>query len=189
MRKMPLLQVFLAAAVVLAIGAGTALLVHSQTGKSHRALSAAAGHAAITSTSSRARDLLAAPTCAPEVGPVATTVSISTQATPPYFSHRCYYAPANQAFIIHFSNPVFQLKDSSPTSATLVISHSEDPYMAPVPGRPGWATSSSAKAIFVGTPVKAPETGVFSVPALSAGTYDLQIMEQTTEAIATLVVQ
>ena len=120
---------------------------------------------------------------------MSATVSIHMQATPPYFSDRCYYAPANQAFTIKFSNPVSQLKDNSPTSATLVISHSDDPYMVPVPGRPGWATSSSAKAVFVGTPVKAPETGMFSVPALPAGTYDLQIMEQTTEAIATLVVQ
>ncbi len=162
------------------------ILVHSQTQKPHESLSAAANAA---SSSTRARHLLAARTCAPEVGPMSATVSIHMQATPPYFSDRCYYAPANQAFTIKFFNPVSQLKDNSPTSATLVISHSDDPYMVPVPGRPGWATSSSAKAVFVGTPVKAPETGMFSVPALPAGTYDLQIMEQTTEAIATLVVQ
>ncbi len=50
---------------------------------------------------------------------MSATVSIHMQATPPYFSDRCYYAPANQAFTIKFSNPVLQLKDNSPTSATL----------------------------------------------------------------------
>lgn len=46
---------------------------------------------------------------------------------------------------------------------------SHDPAIAPVPGRPGWFPGSTERAVFVGPPVTAPDTAVFTVPALAQG--------------------
>ncbi len=120
---------------------------------------------------------------------MSATVSINVNNASPYFTQNCYYAPANQAFTIQFGNTIYTTSDNSPVSLTLVISPNQNPYKAPVSGRPGWYISSSANASFIAPTVTAPNTGTFSVPALSAGTYDLQIDEMGLDAIATLVVQ
>ena len=51
------------------------------------------------------------------------------------------------------------------------------------------ATIDESRAIFVGAPVLAPQTGIMSVPPLSAGTYVLQVLEMPTNFMATLVIQ
>ena len=174
---------FITIAATIVIGVMVAL-VWPSTANSH-----AASHGRVTSTSSGTRALADAPTCAPEAGSVSTTISINVKSAGPYFTQSCYYAPANQAFTIQFGNTIYAASDNSPTSLTLVISPSQNPYRVPVSGRPGWFTSSSANASFIAPSVTAPNTGTFSVQALSAGTYSLQLDEMGLDGIATLVVQ
>jgi hypothetical protein len=72
---------------------------------------------------------------------------------------------------------MFTVKGNQSLQATVVISPSDDPAIAPVPGRPGWYTGSTERAVFVAPPVTAPDTGVVTVPALAVGTYAMQLME------------
>jgi hypothetical protein len=174
---------FLTIAATIALGVMVALLLPS-TVKSH-----AASHGRASSIGGGTRALADAPTCAPKAGPVSATISIDVNNVSPYFTQSCYYAPANQAFTIQFANTIYTTSGNSPTSLTLVISPSQNPYRVPVSGRPGWYISSSANASFIAPSVAAPNTGTFSVQALSAGTYDLQIDEMGLDGIATLVVQ
>ncbi|HEX9358762.1 MAG TPA: hypothetical protein VF933_33740, partial [Streptosporangiaceae bacterium] len=60
---------------------------------------------------------------------------------------------------------------------TLLISPSDNPAIAPVPGRSGFGIIDPGHASFVAPRVTAPGTGVFTVSALAAGTYFMQIME------------
>lgn len=182
MLRMPKPWAFLVIATTIALGVTVALLLPS-TPRSH-----AASNGRISSSRIAAAHVNA-PMCAPEGSPVSATVSISLNNTGPYFTQDCYYAPANQPFTIVFANTIFTLADNAATSLTLVISPSQNPYRVPVAGRPGWSISSGANASFISPSVTAPKTGIFSVPALSAGTYDLQIDEMGLDAIATLVVQ
>jgi hypothetical protein len=125
-----------------------------------------------------------------KTGLVSATVSVTLQATRPYFAQDRYFAPADEAFTLKITNSVFTLKDRKPLRAVLVISPSHDPAIAPVPGRPGWFVGSTERASFVAEPVTAPETKAFTVPALTAGTYIMQIMEGFgLESGATLIVQ
>jgi hypothetical protein len=172
---------FLTIAATVALGVMVALLLPS-TAKSHAA-------SQVISIGGGTRALADAPTCAPKAGPVSATISMNVNNAGPYFTQSCYYAPANQAFTIQFANTIYTTSDNSPTSLTLVISPSQNPYRVPVSGRPGWYISSSANASFIAPSVTAPDTGTFSVQALSAGTYDLQIDEMGLDGIATLVVQ
>lgn len=121
---------------------------------------------------------------------MSATVSVTLQAARPYFAQDRYFAPAGEAFTLEITNSVFTLKDKKPLRATLVISPSHDPAIAPVPGRPGWFVGSTEHASFVSSPVTAPTTETFTVPALTAGTYIMQIMEGFgMKAGATLIVQ
>jgi hypothetical protein len=124
-----------------------------------------------------------------KAGLMSATVSVILQATHPSFTQSRYDAPAGQAFTLKITNSMFTLRDQKPVRATLLISPSHDPAVAPVPGRPGWSTSSTERACFVASPVTAPETGVFAVPPLAAGTYVMQLMEGGLEPSATLIVQ
>lgn len=178
------LVVTLAVAAVLV---GLVLARYLPSGPRHTILRAAQS-AAKSVTKSAPRDLPSAPVCAPENGPVSTSVSITMSTANDSFSNSCYYAPANQSFTIQFDNPIRALGDDSPVSLTLLISPSQDPAVTPVSGNPDMSELSTANASFVGTPVAA-STGQFSVPALSAGTYDLQVEELSINVIATLVVQ
>jgi hypothetical protein len=120
---------------------------------------------------------------------MSATVSVTLRAARPSFTQSRYDAPAGQAFTLKITNSMFTLKDHKPVRATLLISPSDDPAVAPVPGRPGWSTGSTERACFVASPVTAPETGVFTVPPLAAGTYVMQLMEGGLESSATLIVQ
>jgi hypothetical protein len=119
---------------------------------------------------------------------VSAIVSVTLQATPPYFAEGRYRAPAGEAFTLKITNSMFTLKDHKPLQATVIISPSRDPAIAPVPGRPGWFTGSTERAAFVAAPVTAPDTAVFTVPALTAGTYIMQMMEGGGREGATLIV-
>jgi hypothetical protein len=86
------------------------------------------------------------------------------------------------------TNSMFALGDNEPIQATVVISPSHDPAIAPVPGRPGWFTGSTERAVFVAPPVTAPDTAVITVPALAAGTYVMQLRDGGLGEDATLMV-
>jgi hypothetical protein len=120
---------------------------------------------------------------------MSATVPVTLRATGPYFDQGRYDAPAGQAFTLKITNSMFTLMDKKPLRATLLISPSHDPAIAPVPGRPGWSAGSTERASFVASPVTAPETGVFTVPPLVAGTYLMQLMEGGLESSATLIVR
>lgn len=131
-----------------------------------------------------------APSCAPLTGPVPTTISIGTSTTPgDSFDRSCYYAPAGQQLSISFTNSIYARATNAPTTMTLLISPSQKPAIASVPDRPMFSTIDTSKAVFTGILVVAPATVVMSVPALPAGSYDLQILEMPTTFISTLVVQ
>jgi hypothetical protein len=117
------------------------------------------------------------------------TVSVILTATLPFFDQGRYHAPADEPFTLKITNSMFTLGSSKPLRAKLVISPNDDPAVAPVPGRPGWSTGSTERASFVAAPVTAPETAVFTVPALTEGTYAMQIMGFGLESAATLIVQ
>jgi hypothetical protein len=120
---------------------------------------------------------------------VSATVFVTLQGASPYFAEDQYCAPAGEAFTLKITNSMFTLGDRKPVEVTVVISPADDPAIAPVPGRPGWFTGSTERASFLSAPVTAPHTGVFTVPALAAGTYLMQIMDFGPESSATLIVQ
>ena len=130
-----------------------------------------------------------APTCGPATGPISSTVSITMSTTNDSFSQSCYYAPANQPFTISFTNPIFTLNGNQPVRITLIISPSGDPAIVPDPAYPESAYGDMTKASFVSSPVTAPDTGVFSVPSLPAGSYVIQTNLRPLIVIATLVLQ
>lgn len=182
MLRMSSPRAFLTIAATIGLGVIVALLWPSTAGSHATSQGRAASRGGT-------RALLDAPTCAMKAGPVSATITISLNNASPYFTQSCYYAPANQAFTVQLSNTIHTSADNSPMSLTLVISPSQNPYRAPVSGRSGWYIASTENASYIAPPVTAPTTGVFSVPALSAGTYDLQIDELGLDAIATLVIQ
>lgn len=190
------------AQILAAIAAGAVICVGAliiASAHAHNAIAAdrfgavaAASHAGRSSdiTSGRAsRALVSAPSCAPITGPVSSTVSITMSTANDSFSQSCYYAPANKPFTIDFTNPIFALGDNSPVTLNLIISPSNSPAFVPDPGYPGSADGSTANASFVSPPVTAPNTGAFSVPALPAGTYDVQTLIDEPNVTAILVVQ
>ena len=120
---------------------------------------------------------------------MSATVAVTLQAAHPSFTQSRYDAPAGHPFTLKVTNSRFTLGDHQPVRATLLISPSHDPAIAPVPGRPGWSTGSTARASFVAPPLSAPETGVFTVAPLAAGTYVMQLMEDGLGSSATLIVQ
>jgi hypothetical protein len=148
-----------------------------------------AGAASPTVSDSPSPVLSNAPKCPPAVGPISSTVSITMSTTNDSFSQSCYYAPATQPFTIDFTNPIFTLNGNQPVSISFIISPSDNPAIVPDPTYPGAAHGSTADASFVSSPVTAPDTGTFSVPALKAGTYVVQASHRPLDVIATLVVQ
>lgn len=137
---------------------------------------------------SKHRRLKDAPTCGPASGQIPAVIQMTLSTDTSSFSQDCYYAPANQTFTIDFTNSIVGTGDGSDVTLTLVISPSQDPAIEPVSGQPGVYAGSTASAVFVGSPVTAPQSVELSVPALSPGTYDLQFLESF-QPIATLVVQ
>lgn len=119
---------------------------------------------------------------------VSATVSVTLQPAHPYFARSGYHAPAGEAFTLKITNSMSTVRGNKPIQATVVISPSHDPAIAAVPGRPGWFTGSTERAVFVAPPVTAPDTAVFTVPALAAGTYVMQLMEGGLGEDATLIV-
>jgi len=130
----------------------------------------------------------AAPRCAAAAGPPAAVLTVATRPGQAYFQRRCYYAPAGRAFTIRFTNSLFAVAGHRPTSLTLLISPGKDPAVARAGSTPGMYTVTPARAVFEGSPVRAPGTAVLSVPALTAGAYDLQILQLPGTSIATLIV-
>lgn len=125
------------------------------------------------------------PVCPPPTGTLPATVDIST--TGSNFTESCYYAAADQALTIDFTSSVVAEATNVSVPLTLLISPSQNPAVTPIPGTP-MGIGNESNAVFVGTPVSAPNTVALSVPALTAGTYDLQVL-QLQNFIATLVVQ
>ncbi len=103
------------------------------------------------------------------------------------FDRDAYAAPAGETFAIEITNSAWTLSDQ-PLSATVLISPSSDPARAPVPGRPGFGTCITSKAVFVAPTVSAPHTRTFSVQPLSPGDYVLQLSEGWCHQDAALVV-
>ena len=173
--------------LVLAVGCGTASAFHSRP-------PGAAGDSASPKNHTGANALPVrgvipvVPTCPPITGSQPTTISIST-GPGGSFAQSCYYAAAGQQLVINFTNSVVAQVSKAPTSLTLLISPSQDPAISSVPGNPMFGTIDESKAVFVGSPVVAPQTGIMSVPPLSAGTYVLQALEMPMNFMATLVVQ
>lgn len=193
-------RVALAIAAVLTLGTGAAVFALSQAGglqpAAHAAaVSAAAGRAAThglndSSSGSRVRGALAASACPTKAGPMPASISMTAKSTPPYFTQDCYYAPAGQAFTLTISNSVFDTGDKLPTQVRVIISPSQHPAMWEDPARPGMSYGSTENAVFVGTTVTAPDSKAFTVPALAAGTYLIQNMEEAgVEDTVTLIVQ
>jgi hypothetical protein len=177
------LTVSLSVVVALAVGLGVALLLHSRSQDPQRATLSANSHSAART------EIGSSPTCPPATGPLPTMISIAAGTAGDTFDRSCYYAAARQPLTIRFTNSIYASLSNAPTSLTLLISPSEDPAIAPVPGSPMFSTIDGSKAVFTGVPVIAPQAGVMSVPALPAGNYDLQILEMPTNFLATLVVQ
>ncbi len=122
-------------------------------------------------------------------GPVPATVSVTLQAGRPHFARSRYHAPAGQAFTLKITHSLFSTT-GKPLWVTLLISPSDNPAIAPVPGRPGFGIIDPGHASFVAPRVTAPGTGVFTVSALAAGTYFMQIMEAWgRESSAALIVR
>jgi hypothetical protein len=104
------------------------------------------------------------------------------------FDQSCYYAPSGQPFTIDFTNSALAESDNTPTTVQLVISPSQNPAFAPDPANSELMGGSTQSAVFVSQAITAPNTVELSVPALSSGTYDLQLLGNLS-VVATLVVQ
>lgn len=173
----------LLAVLALAGGWGIGTFIHSLSSSPHRHIVVGA-HAAAAAARAGA---VSAPSCPSPTGSLPTTISMSTNTASDNFNQSCYYAAAGQPFSISFTNTAYATMDGSPTSLNIVISPSTNPAIAPAPNSP-LVVGIMSKAVFVSSFVTAPNAATFSVPALQAGTYDLQI-EDLPDAIATLVVQ
>jgi hypothetical protein len=92
------------------------------------------------------------------------------------FDRDSYVAPAGESFIIKITNSA-RTSSGQPLSATVLISPSSDPARAPVPGRPGFGTCITSKAVFVASTVAAPDTLTMTVQPLQPGDYVLQVSE------------
>ena len=92
------------------------------------------------------------------------------------FDRDTYVAPADEAFTIKITNSAWTLS-GQPMSATVLISPSSDPARAPVPGRPGFWTCITSKAVFVAPTVTAPDTEATTVQPLRSARYVLQLSE------------
>jgi hypothetical protein len=103
-------------------------------------------------------------------------VAVTFQNGRPLFNQSCYYAPAGEDFTLKITNTIFALYDKTPVRLTLLISDSDNPAVTPVPARPGFWEGIPSRAVFVAPDVLAPDTVTVTVPALSAGTYLLQVM-------------
>jgi hypothetical protein len=115
-------------------------------------------------------------------------VAVTFQNGRPLFDQSCYYAPADEDFTLKITNTIFALHDQTPVRLTLLISDSDNPAVTPVPARPGFWEGDPSRAVFVAPDVLAPDTATVTVPALSAGTYLLQVMWAVRED-ATLIVR
>jgi hypothetical protein len=115
-------------------------------------------------------------------------VAVTFQNGRPLFDQSCYYAPADEDFVLMITNTIFALDDKTPARLTLLISDSDNPAVTPVPARPGFWEGIPSRAVFVAPDVVAPDTARVTVPALSAGIYLLQVMYGVRED-ATLIVR
>jgi len=115
-------------------------------------------------------------------------VAVTFQNGRPLFDQSRYYAPADEDFILKITNTIFALNDKTPAWLTLLISNSDNPAVTPVPARPGFWEGIPSRAVFVAPDVLAPDTVTVTVPALSAGTYLMQVMYGVRED-ATLTVR
>ena len=115
-------------------------------------------------------------------------VAVTFQNGRPLFGQSCYYAFAGEDFILKITNTIFALDDKTPVRLTLLISDSDNPAITPVPARPGFWEGIPSRAVFVAPDVLAPDTVAVTVPALSAGTYLMQVMYGVRED-ATLIVR
>jgi len=176
----------LAAAAVVAVLAALQIVRHSRASESAGKLSVSGqpmAHAGVSS------DHLQLPSCSASLTKsYPTVISISTKSPrQPTFSRPCYYAAAGRNLAIHFTNATTFLSQSG-TNLSLIISPSKHPAIAPVKGTPGEFVGIMSRATFVSTPVKAPDTVTFSVPALHRGTYVLQLTNVPPTFLAVLVV-
>ena len=129
-----------------------------------------------------------APACAPSAGAAPSSINMTMSTTDYSFSQSCYYAPANQSFTINFTNDLFAVDDHTPVSLVLYISPSSASVFQGDPNNPGVAYGNSHNAEFVSGTITAPTTVALSIPALPAGTYDIQTDIRPLDVIATLTV-
>ena len=85
-----------------------------------------------------------------------STVSLTTQAGPPYFTQNCYYVRSGQPLTIKLTNHVFTLGSHQPVIDKLIISPISQPAFWPIPGHPGMGAGSTKHAVFVSPPVTDP---------------------------------
>jgi hypothetical protein len=105
------------------------------------------------------------------------------------FDQDTYSAPANESFAFEITNSAFTLSGEA-IRATVVISWSEDPARAPMPGRPWMWEYSADRVIVRALPVEAGETKTVPVPALEPGDYVVQVEQGwDTQSNAALIVR
>jgi hypothetical protein len=129
------------------------------------------------------------PPCTAPVPSASSTVSLTTQAGPPYFTQNCYYARSGQPVTIKLTNRVLTLGSKQPLTDKLIISPISQPAFWPIPGHPGIGAGSTKHAVFVSPPVTAPRTEAFTIRPLAPGTYLVQLMNYGLESTVRLIVQ
>lgn len=128
------------------------------------------------------------PTCSSASATPPSSVSMQMSTSDDAFSQSCYYAPANQGFTINFTNNLMALSDNSPITIILYIAPSSSPVFQADPNNPGLSYGIGENAVFISDPIVAPATVALDIPALPAGTYDVQTNIRPLEVIATLTV-
>ena len=129
------------------------------------------------------------PPCTTPAQSASDTVSLTTQAGPPYFTRNCYYARSGQRLTIKLTNRVFTLGSQQPITDRLIISPISQPAFWPIPGHAGMGAGSTKHAVFVSPRVRAPSTGVFTIHPLAPGTYVMQLMTYGLESTVRLIVR
>jgi len=129
------------------------------------------------------------PACTAPAQPASGTVTVTTQAGPPYFTRNCYYARSGQRLTIKLTNRVFTLRGEQPVTDRLILSPIRKPAFWPVRRHPGIVAGSTRHAIFVSPGVTAPSTGVFTIRPLAPGTYVMQLMRYGMESTVRLIVR
>jgi hypothetical protein len=103
-------------------------------------------------------------------------------------THACYYASAGVALRVTFSNLTVALDGSNPGPENLSIYRSREDAVITATDGIVVGPSTTARAVFRGSPVMVGDTISYAVPALAPGTYYLQSDLAPDRLFATLVV-